>query len=572
MCGEVGELAELFQWRGDAGAPPASRRGRRRIRRTSARRWPTSCSTSSGSRTGAASICPAPQRRRLLKNGRKYPADHVSRERGEVSRVRTAANDAAAAGENERSRREGTVPERARSDTRGSSCATRTTTTRVRRRNAYDVPPGTSSLHFRDRIPVPHSLSAMRFSTLASRASPPPAPPLANERALVSSPSVFVFSLLRPVFFVSLHSSTRHAEAPRRLRAAARPARPRARRGRRRRARRSSRARLLSHTTRSWSSNASSALSKYGSRSSHASASPRSTRGARTREPGRHPGRGRGGGPRGDGGGGEGAEALAAAGDAEAAEAEARGGEQRVPGAPPRGVPARRWLACRRRRASRRGGAGPAARRRRRVIGATRSRGDVRRGEREGADDARHDAGVVVGVEERVGGEEAGGLEGEGGDEGGGGEGLPRVAGGGEGRFGAGDGARQARGDRLGEGHRGADRRGVPRGLGAHHDPARTTRSGGGRFDPGGTGGSTRGGGGASPAVAIARATARCCPILVSARRTGAKHMWRTLFFAFSRRPRGAALAPRRFRFSAPTSAPRQFLRAMPRNALAPPR
>ena len=68
-----------------------------------------------------------------------------------------------------------------------------------------------------------------------------------------------------------------------------------------------------------------------------------------------------------------------------------------------------------------------------------------------------------------------------------------------------------------------------------------------------------------------ARHGAVSCPILVSARRSGAKHMWRTLFFAFSEPSRRGARSttvsflprPRRRASSS---------RAMPRFALAPPR
>ena len=104
MCGEVGELAELFQWRGDAGCPPGLAP------------WTEADKTHLGEEMAdvllylvrLADRCgvdlPRAAEEKLLKNGRKYPADRCRGSAAKYHAYERTANDAAAAGENERSR------------------------------------------------------------------------------------------------------------------------------------------------------------------------------------------------------------------------------------------------------------------------------------------------------------------------------------------------------------------------------------------------------------------------------------------------------------------------------------
>jgi dCTP diphosphatase len=103
MCGEVGELAELFQWRGDAGCPPGLAP------------WTEADKTHLGEEMAdvllylvrLADRCgvdlPRAAEEKLLKNGRKYPADRCRGSAAKYHAYERTANDAAAAGENERS-------------------------------------------------------------------------------------------------------------------------------------------------------------------------------------------------------------------------------------------------------------------------------------------------------------------------------------------------------------------------------------------------------------------------------------------------------------------------------------
>ena len=76
LVGEVGELAELFQWVPADEAVAAVRRTRP-ARRASPRRWPTSSSTWCAWRTCSASTSGEAARAKLAASHRRFAADEV---------------------------------------------------------------------------------------------------------------------------------------------------------------------------------------------------------------------------------------------------------------------------------------------------------------------------------------------------------------------------------------------------------------------------------------------------------------------------------------------------------------
>ena len=86
MVGEVGELSELFQWRGDAGCGVDLPAWSDADKRTLGRTWRTCCCTARLGRCGVG--LPAVAKAKLAKNEAKYPAEKCFGSAAKYTRLR----------------------------------------------------------------------------------------------------------------------------------------------------------------------------------------------------------------------------------------------------------------------------------------------------------------------------------------------------------------------------------------------------------------------------------------------------------------------------------------------------